>query len=78
MIEIGAVPARSGYLSAFWRLVPLHGLHSASGRLRIAFMLAQMAAFGLRSVIKTRILRLGLFWHFLDIVWILTSTVSNL
>ncbi|MEQ3657853.1 MAG: cytochrome o ubiquinol oxidase subunit III [Glaciecola sp.] len=31
MIAMGAVPSRSGYLSSFWGLVPLHGFHVAVG-----------------------------------------------
>lgn len=70
MIADGAVPSRSGFLSAFWGLVPLHGLHVASGCLWIVVMLAQIRVFGLANIVKTRLLRLALFWHFLDLVWI--------
>ena len=66
----GAVPSRSGFLSAFFGLVPLHGLHVAVGCLWLLVMLAQIGIFGLSTAVKTRLLRLGLFWHFLDIVWI--------
>ena len=78
MVEIGAVPSRSGYLSAFWGLVPLHGAHVAAGCVWILVMLAQMATLGLVSVVKTRLLRLGLFWHFLDLVWIGIFTIVYL
>ncbi|MFZ5750437.1 MAG: cytochrome c oxidase subunit 3 [Pseudomonadota bacterium] len=70
MIAAGGVPQRSGWLSAFWGLVPLHGLHVAAGCLWIGVMLVQIRVFGMTAPVKTRILRLGLFWHFLDIVWI--------
>jgi cytochrome o ubiquinol oxidase subunit 3 len=70
MIEMGAVPSRSGFLSAFFGLVPLHGLHVTAGCIWIVIMLVQLRVFGPNTVVKTRLLRLGLFWHFLDIVWI--------
>ncbi|GGB14151.1 cytochrome c oxidase subunit 3 [Allosediminivita pacifica] len=70
LIEIGAVPQRSGYLSAFWSLVGLHGLHVAGGLLWIGVLTLQILKFGLTDTIKSRITRLGLYWHFLDIVWI--------
>ena len=70
MIAIGAVPSRSGYLSTFFGLVPLHGLHVTAGCLWIVVMLVQLRVFGPTIIVKTRLLRLGLFWHFLDIVWI--------
>lgn len=78
MIEVGAVPQRSGFWSAFWGLVPLHGLHVAIGCLWIVVMLAQIALLGLIPVVKTRILRLGLFWHFLDLIWVAIFSIVYL
>lgn len=78
MWAIGAVPQRSGYLSAFFGLVPLHGLHVAAGCIWIVVMLAQLRVFGLVPVVKTRLLRLGLFWHFLDLIWVGIFTVVYL
>ncbi len=70
MTALGGVPQRSGWLSTFYGLVPLHGLHVSAGCLWIVVMLVQLRVFGPTSVVKTRLLRLGLFWHFLDIVWV--------
>ncbi|MHA6346022.1 cytochrome c oxidase subunit 3 family protein [Roseivivax sp. CAU 1761] len=70
LIEIGAVPQRSGYLSALWALVGLHGLHVAGGLLWMGAMTGQILVFGLTDRVKSRITRMGLYWHFLDIVWI--------
>ena len=76
MVADGAVPSRSGYLSAFFALVPLHGLHVATGCLWLVVMMAQLGIFGIDPNVKINLLRLGLFWHFLDIVWIaIFSTV---
>ena len=66
----GAVPSRSGWLSALTALLGTHGLHVAAGCLWIVVMMVQVQVFGLRSEVKLRIIRLGLFWHLLDIVWI--------
>ena len=68
--EAGAVPMRSGYLSAYWALVGLHGLHVAVGSVMILAVCAQIAVRGFADDVMTRVLRLGLYWHFLDIVWI--------
>ncbi len=78
MVDMGAVPSRSGFLSAFWGLVPLHGLHVLAGCIWIVVMLIQMRVFGLIPIVKTRLLRLGLFWHFLDLVWIGIFTIVYL
>lgn len=67
---IGAVPQRSGYLSALWALVGLHGLHVAGGLLWMGAMTGQILVFGLTDSIKSRVTRMGLYWHFLDIVWV--------
>lgn len=70
MIERGGAPSHSGFLSAFFGLVSTHGLHVIAGCAWIAVMMIQVFVFGIDLHVKTRILRLGLFWHFLDIVWV--------
>ena len=66
----GGVPSRSGFLSAYFALVPLHGLHVACGSVWLIAIAAQSLRFGLDKQVKLGVLRLGLFWHFLDIVWV--------
>lgn len=76
MFGHGAYPSRSGFLSAFFGLVPLHGLHVLIGGLWLVVMMVQLRVFGTDPQVKINLLRLGLFWHFLDIVWIaIFSTV---
>ncbi|MCQ8278856.1 cytochrome o ubiquinol oxidase subunit III [Acetobacteraceae bacterium KSS8] len=83
MFAKGGGIGRSGQLSAFFALVGTHGLHVTFGCLWIVVMMIQVLVFGaerrdnktererlLADRVQTRILRLGLFWHFLDIVWI--------
>jgi cytochrome o ubiquinol oxidase subunit 3 len=70
MAEIGAGPDRSGFLSAFFTLVGTHGLHVTFGLTWIVILSAQVMVKGLTVPVVSRIYRLGLFWHFLDIVWI--------
>ena len=70
MIAVGAGPDRSGFLSAFFTLVGTHGLHVGVGLLSIAVMAGQVLGKGLTAPVLSRLGRLGLFWHFLDIVWI--------
>ena len=70
MVAKGGVPTRSGFLSAFWDLVPLHGLHVTAGSIWLICLVGQIARFGVDREVKLGILRLALFWHFLDIVWI--------
>ena len=70
MVSAGAGPGRSGFLSAFFTLVGAHGLHVGFGLFFIAIMGVQIAVRGLTAPASSRLFRLGLFWHLLDIVWI--------
>ncbi len=60
----------SGGASAFFTLVGTHGLHVSIGLLWILVMIIQLSFFGLNSMMKRRMVYLGLFWNFLDLVWI--------
>jgi cytochrome o ubiquinol oxidase subunit III len=70
LIAAGAGPDRSGFLSAFFTLVGTHGLHVSFGLVWIVVLAGQVAIKGLSLPVASRLFRLGLFWHFLDIVWI--------
>jgi cytochrome o ubiquinol oxidase subunit III len=70
MISKGGVPSRSGYLSAFYTLVPLHGLHVTAASIWLCVLAAQSLIFGLDKNVKVSLLRLGILWHFLDVIWV--------
>lgn len=70
MIHQDAGPDRSGFLSAFFTLVGTHGLHVTAGILWAITMIVQLIFKGPTPAVASRLLRLTLFWHFLDIVWI--------
>lgn len=78
MFSDHAWPERSGFLSAFFALVPTHGLHVFTGCCWLVIMLVQIGVFGLDDRVKINVLRLGLFWHFLDIIWIAIFSVVYL
>jgi len=70
MIDAGVGPDRSGSASAFFTLVGTHGLHVSTGLLWIVILGGQVVFKGLTVPVTSRLFRLGLFWHFLDIVWV--------
>ena len=70
MMAMGAGPDRSGFLSAFFTLVGTHGLHVSVGLFCILVIIGQILLKGLTEPVGSRLFRLSLFWHFLDIVWI--------
>ncbi len=78
MIEAGNGPDRSAFLSAFFALVGLHGLHVTAGLLWLLTMVAQVWAKGYRADIGRRVMCFSLFWHALDIVWVALFSVVYL
>jgi cytochrome o ubiquinol oxidase subunit 3 len=70
MVARGAGPSRSAFLSAFFSLVGLHGVHVTVGLAWLVFMTAQVAARGPREYVLRRLRCFGLFWHALDIIWV--------
>lgn len=70
MIEEGATPQRSAFLSAFFTLVGTHGLHVTGGLIWLFTLLVQIQRHGLIPANQRRLTCLSLFWHFLDIIWI--------
>jgi len=78
MAREGATPDRSFFLSAFSVLVGTHGMHVLIGIIWMPVLLLQLAAGGLDRPLKVNMIRLSLFWHFLDIVWIAIFSVVYL
>jgi cytochrome o ubiquinol oxidase subunit III len=70
MIAAGSGPQRSGFLSAFFTLVGTHGAHVIAGLIWMAVMIGQVLTKGTTTPVRSRLMRLSMFWHFLDIVWV--------
>ncbi len=70
LIANGHGPGRSAFLSSYFTLVGTHGTHVTFGLIWMAVMIAQVGMKGLTFPVKSRLTRLSMFWHFLDIVWI--------
>ena len=78
MVAHGAGPARSAFLSAFFALVGMHGLHVSIGLCWLVSMVAQVFTLGWRPMVIGRLACFSLFWHALDIVWIGVFTIVYL
>jgi cytochrome o ubiquinol oxidase subunit 3 len=70
MIAEGHGPDKSAFLSSNFTLVGSHGAHVTVGLIWLAVATVQVAFKGFSNLVQSRLLRLGMFWHFLDIVWI--------
>jgi len=78
MVQMGAGPSRSAFLSSFFTLVGTHGVHVASGLVALVYLLAQVLVKGLQAAVLRRLLCWSLFWHALDIVWVGVFTLVYL
>ncbi len=74
MIREGYGPQRNGLYSAFFTLVGTHGLHVSCGLFWMLILMMESLQKGLSLPLRSRMLRLAMFWHFLDIVWICVFT----
>lgn len=70
LIQEGAGPQRSGFLTSFFALVGAHGLHVCFGILWLVTLMVQVGKHGLTPENRRRLTCLSMFWHFLDVVWI--------
>jgi cytochrome o ubiquinol oxidase subunit 3 len=68
----------SAAMSAFFTLVGTHGFHVTMGLLWMAVMIIQLIKYNNTPAVNRRLVYLGLFWHFLDIVWIFVFTIVYL
>jgi cytochrome o ubiquinol oxidase subunit 3 len=78
LIQAGNGPQRSGFLSSYFSLVGLHGLHIAVGSIWMIVALVHLQLKGLTPGTVRKLTTLSLFWHFLDIVWIFIFSIVYL
>lgn len=78
LISEGHSFTQSAFLSAYFSLVGFHGLHIVAGTIWILVLMAYVFRNGLTpgNIRKTKLV--GIFWHFLDIVWIFIFTIVYL
>jgi cytochrome o ubiquinol oxidase subunit 3 len=69
---------RSAFLSSFFALVGTHGLHISVGLLWMLVSMIMVWKRGLTEFVGSKLVRLSLFWHFLDVVWIFIFTIVYL
>lgn len=69
---------RSGFLSAFFTLVGMHGLHITIGLIWLVDLARRIWTKGLTATSLKRLTLFSYFWHFLDIIWIFIFTIVYL
>lgn len=74
----GATMQRSAFLSAFFTLVGTHGSHVTLGIIWMVSIISQLLKYGITPVTARKVFVVGLYWHFLDVVWVFIFTVVYL
>ncbi len=69
---------RSGFLTSYFSLVGTHGLHITAAIVWLVILLGYLSKRGLSDSMVRKITLFGMFWHFLDIVWIFIFSVVYL
>ncbi|MHB8256190.1 MAG: cytochrome c oxidase subunit 3 [Acidiferrobacterales bacterium] len=78
LISQGITPERSGFLSAYYAMVLVHGLHMVFGLLWMAVMVVQIMRQGFTDNVVYRLLNLKIFWQFQAVIWVCVFTVVYL
>ncbi|WP_166243286.1 cytochrome aa3 quinol oxidase subunit III [Paenibacillus turpanensis] len=73
-VHIGATMQTSAFLSSFFVLLGTHGLHVTMGIGWAILIIIQLLRRGLTPVTARKTFIIGLYWHFLDVVWIFIFT----
>ncbi|MCC2684526.1 MAG: ctaE [Paenibacillaceae bacterium] len=68
----------SAFATSFYTLVGFHGSHVAFGVLWITTLILQTLKKGLTVVTAPKFYVAGLYWHFIDVVWVFIFTVVYL
>jgi cytochrome c oxidase subunit 3 len=79
-LALGEGPAHSTFLAIYYTLTGLHGLHIVGGMIVMGYFLGPGAKMWKREPDRfaNRIEYTGLYWHFVDLVWIFLFPVLYL
>ncbi|MFD2209717.1 cytochrome aa3 quinol oxidase subunit III [Virgibacillus halophilus] len=73
-VQQGATLQSSAFWSAFFILAGTHGVHVTLGTGWMILLLIQLRQRGITRVTSRKVFIIGLYWHFLDVVWIFIFT----
>jgi cytochrome c oxidase subunit 3 len=78
--KAGELPSHSTFLAIYYTLTGLHGIHILGGMIVMAYLLGPGAKMWKQNAdqFANRIEATGLYWHFVDLVWIFLFPVLYL
>lgn len=78
LFQEGNTFQRSAFLSSYFSLVGTHGIHISVGLLWMFILFIYILKKGFTEGLIRKLTLLGIFWHFLDIVWIFIFAIVYL
>lgn len=73
-VHEGATLQTNAFYSAFFTLLGTHGMHVSLGIGWGIMVMLQIGKRGITSVTARKTFIIGLYWHFLDVIWIFIFT----
>lgn len=77
-ISAGNTWQTSAFLSSYFSLIGIHGLHIFFGLLMMIVFLIQFLLKGYTGMVLRRLTCLRMYWHFLYLIWIFTFAIVYL
>ena len=74
LIEHGQSIQKNNFGATFFMLTGFHGCHVFGGVVYLSFVLAKAMQGGYSATNFAGVETVGLYWHFVDLVWILVFT----
>jgi heme/copper-type cytochrome/quinol oxidase subunit 3 len=78
LLREGFTPSGSLFAGAFFTVTGFHGFHVFIGLLVLLWLIPQAIRGSLTSAEHMRVEVFGLYWHFVDVVWIVLFTIIYL
>ncbi len=78
LIHIGLNPANGNYAATFFGLTGFHGLHVLIGVIYLSCIWLKARAGAYTATNNSPVELVGLYWHFVDLVWIVLFTIVYL
>ncbi|MGQ0612814.1 MAG: cytochrome c oxidase subunit 3 [Planctomycetaceae bacterium] len=78
LIHLGLSAAKSSYGATFFLLTGFHGAHVTAGVIYLSCILLRARQGGYSKESHSPVELVGLYWHFVDLVWIVIFTIVYL
>ncbi|MGH7865363.1 MAG: cytochrome c oxidase subunit 3, partial [Candidatus Binataceae bacterium] len=78
LVRNGVTVSRNLFGTTFFTLTGFHGLHVIIGLIALAALAGIVMAGKLRGRVKEPLEAIGIYWHFVDAVWIVIFSIIYL